>query len=133
MTRIGRRAFVAAIALVGPLFRASSRAQAFSLDDFLALSSRLTGHRNLERETGAVILKNLLGTPANPARLLRPDPALERDIIVAWYTGVQDVRGESRTVTHAGALQWRTLGMLAPGTCIGRFGAWTNPPRAAQR
>jgi hypothetical protein len=66
------------------------------------------------------------------ARLARPDAALEREIIVAWYTGVQQARGEAQMVTHTGALQWRAMGMPAPGTCVGPFGTWATPPRPRQ-
>src|SRR5262245_4304253 len=99
--KVGRRAFVAAaIVFAGPMFRATPRAQSFALDDFLALSSRLTGHSNLDRQTAAAFLKNLLAAPGAAARLTRPDAALERDIIVSWYTGIQEVRGVPQTVTH---------------------------------
>ena len=133
MKTVGRRAFVAALALVGPMFRATSRAQSVSVDEFLALSSRLTGHSTLDRATAAIFLKSLLAEPGNTARLARPDAALERDIILAWYTGVQIVRGNSQTVTHTGALQWRTLRMPAPGMCAGSFGAWSKPAGPPER
>jgi len=129
--QLGRRAFIA-FGLVTPWFRTAPHAQSFSLDTFLALSSRLTGYTDLDPKTGAILLHNLLATPDTTARLARPDAAMERDIIVAWYTGVQQVRGEARLVTHAGALQWRALGMLAPGLCAGPFGAWAKPPRLPQ-
>ena len=130
MNTIGRRAFLAAIALIAPAFRAFPRAQSFSVDDFLALSSRLTGYDNLDREIAGVFLKNLLATPGNIVRLARPDAAIERDIIAAWYTGVHQVRGEAQLVTHSGALQWRALSMPAPGTCVGPFGSWAKPHRS---
>src|SRR5688500_13489319 len=132
MITVGRRAFLAAIALLAPAFRASPRAQSFSVDDFLALSSRLTGFDNLDRESAGVFLKNLLATPGTAVRLARPDAALERDIIVAWYTGVHQVRGAAQLVTHAGALQWRALTMPAPGSCVGPFGTWAKPHRPSQ-
>ena len=131
MNTVGRRAFFAAIALIAPAFRLSPRAQSFSVDDFLALSSRLTGYDSLDRAAAAVFLKNLLATPGNIARLTRPDAALERDIIAAWYTGVHQVRGESQLVTHTNALQWRALGMPAPGACVGAFGSWAKPHRSS--
>jgi hypothetical protein len=132
MNTVGRRAFLAAIALTAPAFRASPRAQSFSVDDFLALSSRLTGYDNLDRETAGVFLKNFLATPGDIGRLARPDAGLERDIIVFWYTGVHQVRGEAQLVTHGGALQWRALSMPAPGTCVGPFGIWAKPHRSPQ-
>ena len=128
--QLGRRAFIAALGLVTPWFRAAPHAQSFSLDDFLALSSRLTGYTDLDPTVGAALLNNLLAAPDMAARLARPDAALERDIIVAWYTGVQEVPGEARVVTHTGALQWRALGMRAPGLCDGPFGTWAKPHRS---
>ena len=130
--QLGRRAFIAALGLATPWFRAAPHAQSFSLDTFLALSSRLTGYSDLDRKIGGALLNNLLAAPDTAARLARPDAALERDIIVAWYTGVQQVRGEARLVTHAGALQWRALGMPAPGFCAGPFGTWAKPHRSPQ-
>jgi hypothetical protein len=129
---IGRRAFIAAFGLVAPWFRATPPAQSFSLDDFLTLSSRLTGFTDLDRKIAGILLTNLLAAPDTAARLSRSDAALERDIIVAWYGGVQQVRGEARLVTHAGALQWRALGMPAPGLCVGPFGTWATPHRSPQ-
>ena len=133
MNLLGRRAFLAAVALFAPAYRASPQAQSFPVDDFLALSSRLTGYDDLDREAAGVFLKNLLATPGNVTRLARPDAAIERDIVVAWYTGVHQVRGEAELVTHRGALQWRALGMPAPGTCVGPFGSWAKPHRASSR
>ena len=132
MNTVGRRAFLSAIALIVPAFRPSPRAQSFSVDDFLALSSRLTGYDNLDREAAGIFLNNLVATPGNLVRLARPDAALERDIIVAWYSGGHQVRGEARLVTHGGALQWRALSMPAPGTCVAPFGSWAKPHRSSQ-
>ena len=130
--QLRRRAFIAALGLVMPWFRAAPHAQSFSVDDFLALSSRLTGYTGLDRKIGGILLSNLLAAPDTAARLSRPDAALERDIIVAWYTGIQQVRGEARLITHTGALQWRALGMPAPGSCVGAFGRWAKPHRSPQ-
>ena len=133
MRRLGRRAFVAAMAFVTPLFRTVGVAQSFSLDDFLALSSRLTGRRDLDRDGAAILLDARVATPGTAGKLRRPDAALEREIIVAWYTGMCTLRGERRVATHTGALQWRALGAPAPGTCVDRFGAWADPPRTTAR
>jgi hypothetical protein len=130
MARCGRRAFLTAVALGAPLSRATPVAQSFSVDEFLVLSSRLTGDRDLDRGLAAALLKGLLATPGvDAARLARPDAALETDIIVAWYTGVHEVRGVATRLTHTGALQWRALDMPAPGVCVGQFGAWARPHR----
>ena len=133
MSRLGRRAFVAAMAFVSPWLRSHAVAQSFSVEEFVTLSSRLTGHRDLDRDGAAILLKALLSIPGNAEKLRQPDEALEREIISAWYTGLYNAGGEPRLATHTGALQWRALRMPAPGTCTGRFGAWSDPPRAAAR
>src|SRR6058998_1740802 len=124
-----RRAFLAIVAAVAPLGRALRAAQAppsFSRDDFLKLSSRLTGRADLDSAAADTYLKALLAAPGNAARLAKPDAALEREIIVSWYTGTYELRGERRLATHAGALKWRAMGIPAPGACAGRFGAWAQ-------
>jgi D-sorbitol dehydrogenase-like protein len=134
MDSLGRRAFIVSISLVSRWFAAGPRAQAFTVNDFLVLSSRLTGHQDLPRQTAGTFLNALLATPGiDRARLARPDAALEEAIVVAWYTGVHQVGGEARVVTHTGALQWRAMGKPAPGTCIGPFGTWAKPQPSAQR
>lgn len=130
---LGRRAFLTVLAFASPLARLAGVAQSFPLDDFVRLSSRLTGRTDLDRAAAAAILKGLLATPANAARLMEPDAAMEREIIMAWYTGLYDLRGERRLATHAGALQWRAIGVPVPGSCAGRFGAWSQPPRTPAR
>lgn len=101
---LGRRAFLAVVAFVLPLARMLGVAQSFSLEDFLTLSSRLTGHTNLDRAAADTFLQ-ALASSANAEKLTRPDAALEREIIAAWYTGAHDVRGERHLVTHTGALK----------------------------
>jgi hypothetical protein len=127
---IGRRAFLAVAALIAPLSRGAAAFQprAMSLDEFIALSARLTGHSELNRQAGDTMLKALLADPARAAQLAQPDAAFERELIAAWYTGVHDVRGEMQVATHTGALKWRALGIPAPGQCAGRFGAWAQRP-----
>jgi hypothetical protein len=135
MATFGRRAFLASVALFSPIARrlALAQPQSFSLEEFLALSSRLTGRTDLDRAAADTFLKALLSTPGNAAKLKHPDAPLERAIIVSWYTGVHDVRGEQRLATHTGAIKWRALGIPAPGVCAGRFGAWSQPPRTTNR
>jgi len=139
MAELGRRAFLAAVALFKPSFDslvlATSKGELAqgrfspSSEEFLALSARLTGHANLNRAAADALLKALLAKPGYAGRLARPDAALEREIIVAWYTGTYEAGGEQRLFTHSGALQWPAIGVPTPGTCAGRFGAWAQPPR----
>lgn len=135
MSQLGRRAFLTVVVFISPLARAAGAFQprTISLDEFIALSSRLTGHTDLNRAAADVFLEALLATPANAARLAQPDAALEREIVAAWYTGAHAVRGDRQLATHTGALKWRALGIPAPGSCAGRFAAWSQPPRVPNR
>ena len=103
MAALRRRAFLAAAALFSPLAwivgETQAQSQAFSLDDFLALSSRLTGRTNLDRAAADALLKALRSKPGYDARLPQPDAALDREIIVAWYTGTQARSWCAATVT----------------------------------
>jgi hypothetical protein len=102
------------------------------------LSQRLLGRSKLDREVAQVYLNALLADVDNAIYLAmlvqsngNPTPeqaALSRTIIEWWYTGVYTMDGKPRLATHTGALVWSALGMPAPGTCAGQFGAWSQPP-----
>jgi hypothetical protein len=145
MPRLGRRAFLLVAVLLAPAARLralgrQTRTPAISLDEFVRLSQRLLGRTNLDARVAATYFTALIadaatvpllarlaqgpGTDLTPAHL-----ALERTIIEWWYTGVYTVGGERRLATHTGSLMWAALGMPAPGTCTGPFGAWARPPR----
>jgi hypothetical protein len=144
---LSRRAFLALTALAAPLVRLRLAAQAappaISLDEFVRLSQRLVARTALDREVAATYLNALLAVAGNAAplaRLARSAPAaamtpaqaaLAPTIIEWWYTGIYTLNGEPKLATHTGALMWNALGMPAPGTCAGAFGAWARPPRAA--
>jgi hypothetical protein len=121
-----RRAFLMAVVLA-PALRLRGRAQPErltpSLDDFVRLSQSLVGRTNLDREVAAIYHQALMADGAT-------GPVLERRIIECWYTGTYPVAGGRRVATHTGALMWAALGMPAPGTCSGRFGAWAARPPA---
>ena len=144
MVSFSRRAFFAMVVWLAPAlrFRASQpRAVSTSLDDFLELSGRLLGRSKLDREVAQIYLDALNADPDNSIHLAtlaqsngNPTPeqaALSRLIIEWWYTGVYSVDGKPRLATHTGALMWSALGMPAPGTCAGPFGAWSKPPLGA--
>ena len=116
----------------------SRSTQPTSLDEFVELSQRLLGRSKLDREVAQVYLNALLADADNAIYLAtlvqmngNPTPeqaALSRTIIEWWYTGVYTIDGKPRLATHTGALVWSALGMPAPGTCAGQFGAWSQPP-----
>lgn len=117
-----RRALLG-IALLGS--HSHSAATAISLDEFLALSERLTGRTGLDRKAGRLYLASFL---PDIARRGVSHPELEQAIILAWYTGVYQTGGKSHVATHSGALVWKAQGTAAPGTCSGEMGFWSKPP-----
>jgi hypothetical protein len=150
MARITRRALLLTTFLATRArLRASAQRTApaapaglISAEDFLRLSQRLVARPTLDPDIAAIYLEALLAVPANVALLADlarneaaattpAHDALERTIVEWWYTGVYTVAGQPRLATHTGALMWNALGMAAPGTCAGPFGAWSRPPRAA--
>ena len=142
MASLSRRTFLAVAAILLP----ETRLLAFTrqtrpvttLDEFLELSGRLLGRSKLDREVGQLYLDALMADADSAVYLAtlvqsngNPTPeqtAISRTIIEWWYTGVYSVDGKPRLATHAGALMWSALGMPAPGTCAGQFGAWSQPP-----
>jgi fructose 5-dehydrogenase small subunit len=116
----------------------SRSTQPTSLDEFVELSQRLLGRSKLDREVAQIYLNALLVDANNSIYLAtlvqmngNPTPeqaALSRTIIEWWYTGVYTIDDKPRLATHPGALVWSALGMPAPGTCAGQFGAWSQPP-----
>ena len=142
MDGLTRRAFLAIAALLAPMARLRAQPPAISADDFLRLSQRLVARPKLDAQLAATYLDALLAVPANVPLLARlaqgpasgPELtpaylALERTIVEWWYTGTYEIGGERRLATHTGALMWNALGLPAPGTCAGAFGAWSRPPR----
>lgn len=142
MFTMTRRAFLWASALLAigspaPAFVRQPQA-ATSVDEFLELSGRLLGRSKLDREVAQIYLDALNADSDNAIYLAmlvqsngNPTPeqaALSRTIIEWWYTGVCTIDGKPRLATHTGALVWSALGMPAPGTCAGPFGAWSRPP-----
>ena len=111
-----------------------------SLDEFLDLSQRLLGRSKLDPETGQIYLDALLAdadTAVYLATLVQsngnPTPeqsAVASTIIEWWYTGVYALEGKPKLATHAGAMMWSALGLPAPGTCAGPFGAWSRAPES---
>lgn len=143
---IGRRPFFALLlaALAGrPRLWARGAATvadaqpSIGLEAFMALSSRLIGHWQLDPTLGRIYLDALVATPATATLLhelihdgerTAAHDALERDIIQSWYTGVHQVRGIPQVATYGGALVWQVMGRPATGMCTGAVGSWAEPP-----
>jgi hypothetical protein len=147
MASLTRRAFLIGAAAFAPVAKVTARqagavTETLSLDEFMRLSRRLVGDRQLDAQAGAMYFNALLAVPENRPRLVRlahsaggdldaAHSALEATIIEWWYTGVYTLRGERRVATHTNALMWVAMGIRAPGACATAFGAWTRPPRIA--
>lgn len=142
---LGRRAFLLIVASCAAALRLRAQAPAAprvstSLGDFLDLSQRLLGRSKLDPDVAQIYLNALnadVDTAVHLATLAQSNgnPTAEqsvvaRTIIEWWYTGVYTIGTERRVATHTGALMWSVLGRPAPGTCHGRFGDWSQPPRA---
>jgi len=144
MASLTRRALLTSAVLLAPAVRLRALAlrppavAPTSLDEFLDLSQRLLGRSKLDPGIGQIYL-NALVADADTAIYLatlvqsngNPTPeqtAVAQTIVEWWYTGVYIVEGKPRLATHTGALMWSALGIPAPGTCAGPFGAWSRPP-----
>lgn len=113
------------------------RAQATSsLDEFLALSSQLTGFpvSALDRTAGAMILKSFEDRGMLPALTRLSDQTnantpLTQEIVATWYSGVCETNSGPVVVSHDQALVWKSAPYLhPPGQCGGAFGYWSEPP-----
>lgn len=135
---IRRRAILlstVAVATAGWPLMGTAQAAA-PVDDFLALSARLTGFQvsELSASVGAMLLKSFQAQGAlqasGPLSSNPPlSPALNADIISAWYSGIRQTPAGPVVVTHDEALVWHSAGFLhPPGQCGGAFGYWSTPP-----
>lgn len=112
-------------AAVAGLPRLGMAQAAAPLDDFLALSARLTGFpvSALSAGVGELLLKSFQTRGELQA------PALSAEIIAAWYSGVSQTAAGPVVVTHDQALVWHSADFLhPPGQCGGAFGYWSLPP-----
>jgi D-sorbitol dehydrogenase-like protein len=117
-----------------------------SLDDFMRLSTALTGHAGLDKELGQIYLDALLHTPQDEDDLIRLLTGLEegeihayvrekpssiaRELLLAWYTGHYPTMSGPKVATFTQALAWRALGYTtAPSLCGGTMGHWGDKPQ----
>lgn len=110
-----------------------------SLDQFLALSERLTGMKNLGADVARTLLGGLLATGhgAALAELVREgaDPASQTElanaVVAAWYSGLYDSGSGEAVATFTDALMWRALDFTKPwAECGGETGYWGEPPQS---
>ncbi len=117
-----------------------SATSAFTLQDFVALSAKLTQRAGntldaraaqalfdaLSVQPGLAALAQLATSPANEAAAT----AEGRDVIRAWYTGVVNTPEGPQRVAGAAPLVWSSAPFLhPPATCGGATGYWAQSPQ----
>lgn len=130
-----------------------------TLDEFLLLSTLLTGVPNLDAELGQLYLQTLnathgaaaLATLYTETGLRAPTPTanvtvpasidslaqstlapLAATVTKLWYSGIYtDETGEATVATFADALAWKTLTFTKPTTLCGIPGFWSEAWEAA--
>jgi len=143
-------ASLCAVTLAGPAGAAAESAgAALPVDQFAALSARLTGHPASDPSVAAKLLA-ALATPARSASLrqlaalvsVTPDEQLDsalhahgfdaiaNELVAAWYSGVVKNRDGEQIVLYTDALVWTAMTFSKPmGLCGGAFGYWSDPPQ----
>jgi hypothetical protein len=127
---------------------------ALALEEFLLLSTLLTGVTHLDPELGQIYLQTLNTTegtaaltdfatatglrgetPPTDLDLLTttgvleqtPHRALATAITKLWYTGIYtNAAGEETVATYVDALAWKTLTFTKPKTICGEPGFWSE-------
>ena len=138
--RLTRRSF-AAFSCTAPALAAvgATALDAEEVAAFLSVSARLTGFAadGLDAEFAASLLDALRASEREPelAALLAGEsvPALEEDIISAWYTGTLALPSGPVVAALQDALVWQVAAFAKPpGLCAG-VASWTEPPSGAPR
>lgn len=106
-----------------------------TVEQFLALSKKLTNVSGLDPAIAKTLLGGFLATGNGPAlaQLIAgagQDGPLANAIVAAWYTGVYDSgTGKQAVATYTDALLWNALSFTKPlGWCGGSTGYWARAP-----
>ncbi len=111
-------------------------AEAVTLEEFRALSARLTGAdvASLDATAAAKLLDGFISLGRGPdLAALAADPAastgkLANDIVAAWYSGRYASHTGPATIDLNHALLWGALDFTKPpGVCGGDTGYWAKP------
>jgi len=109
-----------------------------SVEEFLALSEKLTGVKTLGANVARTLLGGFLATGhgAALAELVKEDAditshtELANAIVAAWYSGVYDNGSGEAVAAFTDALVWSALTFTKPwGVCGGTTGYWGEPPQ----
>lgn len=108
-----------------------------SLEAFMSMSSKVTGHTPLDQDMGKGILDAFVSAGrAGEISALIADPAADRSkseiaraIVAAWYSGLSPLPGAAQVIGFNEALVWDALSYTKPwGSCGGDTGYWGDPP-----
>lgn len=134
LTRRSFAAFSCGAPALAAVAAAVPRADAEEVAAFVRVSARLTGFAadELDTDFAAELLAALSasGPPPQMAALLQgaPAPALEEDVIAAWYTGVLPLPSGPVVAALRTALVWQAADFALPrGICAGA-GSWREAP-----
>jgi hypothetical protein len=138
---ITRRSLVvggaSAAALAAGLPLAAGAQGTVTVDQFRALSARLTGAAvaDLDATIAGKLLDGFVSMGRGPAlALLAADPGVNTgtvadDIVAAWYSGTYDTPAGPAVAGFTDALLWNALDFTKPpGFCGGETGYWADPP-----
>lgn len=128
----------AALVIVGAPFVAPASASAApSLDEFIAVSRKVTGQSSLDGGMGKNILAAFLSAgQGGDITSLIADPAPEHSetkianaVVAAWYSGLSPLPGAREVTGFNEALVWNALTYTKPwGSCGGETGYWSEAP-----
>src|SRR5262245_46772913 len=116
---------------------AAGAQNAITVDQFRALSARLTGVAvaALDATAAAQLLDGFLSIGRGPdLSTLAANPGvsagtLANDIVAAWYSGRYASRAGATAFDLTHALAWNALDFTKPpGVCGGEIGYWAKPP-----
>jgi hypothetical protein len=114
----------------------ASAQDAITVDQFRALSARLTGVAvaDLDATAAGKLLDGFIsmGRERDLARLAADlgmsNGALANDIVAAWYSGSYATRAGAAAIDLTKALVWNALDFTKPrGVCGGATGYWAEP------
>ncbi|MBN8996010.1 MAG: hypothetical protein J0H94_12355 [Rhizobiales bacterium] len=127
---------MAAIAAAGAVgFPAMAHADPeLGVDQFLALSEKLTGKESLDAGVAAKLLGGFVASGKGDGLLglMRGDDIddeLANAIVAAWYTGLYETGWGQAVSDFNGALVWAAMTYTKPwANCGGETGYWADPP-----
>lgn len=106
-----------------------------TVEQFLALSQKLTQASSLDVGIAKTLLGGFLATGNGPALAQLAAGAdeygpLADAIVAAWYSGLYDTANGQAVATFDQALVWTALSFTKPfGSCGGETGYWADPPQ----